>query len=206
MKLQNSYIVAILLIFVGAFSRLIDRLPNFSAMEALALFGGAYLASRVLAYIVPIISIYLSDLIINNTIARQFFPDHEGLVLFDTYMIYNIIAMLAIVAIGRVLLKKVSAPKVLGGALVASSVFFVITNIGSWLSMPIYTKDIAGLTACFTAARPFFNNSLISNLVFSIILFGSYELYKRYIAQKEMHLADNRFNNLYQNGTSKTEH
>jgi len=177
---KNTYFAAAALIFVGAFSRFLDFMPNFSPMESIALFGAAYLGHKVLAYAVPIIAMYVSDLVLNNTLTRAFFPDKEGIVLFDDYMIYNFIGMIAIVAVGRVLLKNVSAVKVGAGALIASSLFFVITNIGSWLSLPIYTKDLAGLTTAYSAGLPFFNNSWVSTLVFSTILFGSFEFYKKY--------------------------
>lgn len=176
---KQTTAVAIALIMVGVFSRLLDHLPNFSPMEAIALFGGAYLSSRMAAYLVPIFAIYLSDLALNNTTLRPFFADHDGFVLFDGYMVYNLVAMLAIVAIARVLLKKVNLSRVVGGSIAASSLFFVITNIGSWLSLPIYSKDIAGLVTAFTAGIPFFNTSWISSLVFTALLFGSYELYLR---------------------------
>lgn len=177
---KKSLVVATALVVLGAFTRLIDHLPNFSPMEAIALFGGAYLTSKFAAYLVPIVAIYLSDLVLNNTIMRPFFANHEGIVLFDGYMIYNIVGMLAIVAIARVLLKRVSPTKVIGSSIIASAVFFVVTNIGSWLTLPIYTKDIAGLVTAMTAGIPFFNTSWISSLIFTIVLFGSYQLYLRY--------------------------
>lgn len=179
-KGNNSIIVASLLIFIGAFSRLIDHLPNFSPMEAIALFGGAYLTSRVAAYLIPIVAIFLSDLILNNTIMRPFFTEHEGVVILDDYMLYNAIGMVAIVAMSRVVFSKIDSLRVVGGAVSASAIFFIITNIGSWLSLPIYSKDITGLTTAISAGIPFFNTSWISTLLFSILLFGSFEFYQRH--------------------------
>jgi len=183
---KNNFIVAGTLIFIGAFSRLLDFLPNFSPMESIALFGAAYLGHKVLAYLVPLVAMYMSDLVLNNTVARVFFPDVEGFVFFHEYMIYNALGMIAIVALGRVLLsgKEIKAMPILGSALAASAIFFIITNIGSWLTPPLYTRDLTGLTAAFTAAIPFFNTSWISTLLFSGLLFGSFELFKRYQASK----------------------
>jgi len=181
---KNSIVVATAIIAIGAFSRLIPHMPNFSVIEALALFGGAYLTSRVLAVAVPIIALYLSDLVINNTIARPFFPEQEGIILYADYMPYNLLAMVAIVLLARVTLSKVSALRVLGSALGASVLFFIVTNVGSWLTYPIYSKDLAGLSAAFTAAVPFYQNTWVSSVLFSTVLFGSYELYKSYAASK----------------------
>lgn len=181
---KNNFLVAGGLIVAGSFSRLIEHIPNFSAFEALALFGGAYLFSKAAAYLVPLVAMYASDLVLNNTIMRPFFADKEGFVFFDTYMIYNVIAMLAVVAVARVLLRKVTGLKVIGASLTASSLFFVITNFGSWLTLP-YPKDLSGLVLAYEAALPFYQTSVVSSLLFTIILFGSYELYQWYLVQKE---------------------
>lgn len=181
---KNSYLIALSIIVIGAFSRLIPHMPNFSMIEGLALFGGAYLGSRLLSMAVPVVALYLSDLVINNTVARPFFPDHEGLVFFHEYMIFNAVAMIAIVLLAQFALKKVTAGRVISSALVASLLFFVVTNVGSWLTQPIYSKDFAGLAAAFTAAVPFYQNTWISGVLFSVLLFGSYELYQSYVSGK----------------------
>lgn len=181
---KNSYLIALSIIVIGAFSRLIPHLPNFSMIEGLALFGGAYLGSRLLSVAVPIAALYVSDLVINNTVARPFFPEQEGFIFFHEYMIFNAVAMIAIVIVAQYALKKVTAGRVIASALASSLLFFVVSNIGSWISLPIYSKDFAGLAAAFIAAVPFYQNTWISGVLFSVLLFGSFELYKSYTGSK----------------------
>ena len=50
------------LIVLAALSRLLPHPPNFSPVEAIALFGGAYFASRQWALVVPLLAMLLSDL------------------------------------------------------------------------------------------------------------------------------------------------
>src|SRR5690606_11388371 len=51
-----------LMIVAAALTRLLPHPPNFSPVEAVALFGGAYFASRAWAIAVPLIAMFLSDL------------------------------------------------------------------------------------------------------------------------------------------------
>ena len=52
------------LIFVAALTRVIPHPPNFSPIEAVALFGGAYFAKRHWALLVPLAAMFLSDLVL----------------------------------------------------------------------------------------------------------------------------------------------
>ncbi len=171
--------VIVLLMVLAAFCRFIPHMPNFTPTEGLTLLGAAYLGRKQWAIFIPIIMLYFSDLIINNTIARPYFPNQEGIIWFAPYMIFNLIAIIAIVMICSGILKKINFLSVFGSALMASILFFLITNFGSWIDgfMP-YSKNLSGLMACYVAAIPFFWTSLISNLVFTGVLFGSYELFK----------------------------
>ena len=67
-KINLTYIGVISLILFASFTRLIPHMPNFTPIGAMALFGGAYLSNKYYAFIIPILSLWLSDLIINNFI------------------------------------------------------------------------------------------------------------------------------------------
>lgn len=172
---NKSILIAILLVILGAVSRLIINIPNVSILESLALFGGAYFALKRFAFLIPLAAMFASDFIINNTIARQWFPQHEGLVFFSDYMIWNVVAIILVVLFGKVLLKKISTARVAGGVLGATLIFWGVSNIGAFLSMPIYPRSIAGLITCFEVAIPFLKYSLAGNAFFALVLFGSYE-------------------------------
>lgn len=162
-------------------SRLIPHIPNFTAMQSLTLFAGAYLGYRLLAVLVPLLTWYVSDLVINNTIARSYFPETDGMVWYGDYMISIGIAAIAIALIGAFGLKKWSAPKLALTSVGCTLLFFLITNFGSWLGNPIYPQDATGLMASYTAGLPFLGTSLVSNLVYAAVLFGGFELLHRYV-------------------------
>jgi hypothetical protein len=59
-----------------------------------------------------------------------------------------------------------------GAAVIGAILFFVTTNFGVWLLGSFYSKTGTGLLACYTAAIPFFWNTLTSDLVYTVALFG----------------------------------
>ena len=176
---KKTLLISGLFILFGAFSRMFTFLPNFSALESLALFGGAYIALRYVAILIPLAAMFLSDLVINNTIARSYFPNHEGLVIFSEYMIWNVVAIVLIVLFGRYFLKKMNFTRGVLGILGATSIFWIITNIGAWLTSGLFPLTFVGMMENFAFALPFIKNSLLGNFAFGIILFGSYELLTR---------------------------
>jgi len=174
MKKQAIYL-PILLIGIAALSRLLPHPPNFTPVGAMALMGGAYLGKKYMKYLIPLAALFFSDLILNNTVLRAFFPEVEGFVLLNKNMIWVYAGFIAMIALGTILLKKISAKNVIIATLAVSLIFFIITNLGVWLGAGYYPKTFAGLIACFGAAIPFFLNTLIGNFVFSGVLFGIME-------------------------------
>ena len=122
----NIFIIVAMMLFAVS-TRFITALPNFSPVVGLTLFGAAFLRRKSLAFILPLVLIYLSDFVINNTIARVYFPDVDGVVWYSDYMGWNFIAYVIIAALGIVSLKKVSMVRVLGVALGSTVLFFLIS-------------------------------------------------------------------------------
>jgi hypothetical protein len=152
-------------IVVAAALRLVPHPPNFSPIDAIALFSGAYLGRRVLAFAVPIAALLLSDLVLG-------FYHGMGTVYFSVALI---------VVLGSVALRKVAAPRVGAAALASSVLFFAITNFGMWLFSGIYPRSMAGLEACYVAAIPFFQNTLAGDLFYASLLFGGFAVAERVI-------------------------
>ena len=184
MKIKQNTALIVLLIFVAAFTRLIPHYPNFTAVGAVALFGGAYL-SRRWAYVIPLVALFVSDLFLNNMIyARQFPEAYEGFTLFHSGSIPVYLAFIAVIFMGTRTLRSVKVPRVLGSAVLAAVVFFVVTNFAVWATGSVlYPKTPSGLLACYGAALPFFWNTVAGNLFFGAILFGGYEFVARRLVQ-----------------------
>ena len=161
MTANHSRLLALLgAIVVAAALRLVPHPPNFTPIGAMALFSGAYLGRRALAFVAPIAALLLSDLVLGF---------YHGMA--TVYFSVAVIVMIGIAGLARV-----SALRV-GGAAVASSVlFFVITNFGMWLFSGFYPRTWLGLEACYVAAIPFFQNTLAGDLFYATLLFGGFRV------------------------------
>ena len=158
--LSGKIILAAGLILAAAFTRLIPHYPNFTAVGAIALFGGVYLQNRKLAFVVPFIAMLITDLIIGF---------HHTM--WAVYLSFGLIVL-----IGMQVSKNRKVPNILIGAISSSVLFFVITNFAQWISDPFYAKTFAGLAQCYTMAIPFFSNTVFGDLFYVAVLFGVYEL------------------------------
>jgi hypothetical protein len=172
-KIALRFSVISLMIVLAAFSRLIPHPPNFAPIGAMALFGAAYFSKKFIALIIPVLSMLISDLVINNTIYAQYF---EGFTFFYQGFYWTYAAFIVIGVIGFFMLKKVQLKSVILASLFAAVLFFIISNFGVWASGTMYPQNFSGLIACYTAAIPFFKNTLMGNLVYSGVLFGAFEL------------------------------
>ncbi len=168
--------IAIALIFLAALTRLaLNLLPapphNFSPIAAIGLFGAAYFSRQALTLTVPFIALFLSDLILNNIIYSQYYP---GFTLITSWWIYAAFGLVMLA--GWLLLRqKISPLRVVSASLIASIVFFLVSNLSTWAETTLYPKTVAGLMACYTAGLPFLKNTLMGDLFFSAVLFGTYE-------------------------------
>lgn len=163
-----------LMILAAALSRLLPHPHNFAPVAGIGLFGAAYFSKKYYAFLIPFAAYWISDLILDNVFYAQYY---DGFKWFGSPLVYLSFAL--IIALGFVLLKKVNFKNLLVAGLSASVLFFLITNFGSWLSSPVYSKTFDGLIAAYIAGIPFFWNTLAGDLFYITVLFGAYELVKR---------------------------
>lgn len=164
MSPNTTRLLAVLAAIAAAAAlRLVPHPPNFAPVGALALFSGAYLGRRSLAFAAPIGAMLLSDAIIG----------------FHSAMPFVYAGVAATVVLGQLALSNISALRVACAAVASSVLFFALTNFGVWLQSGMYPQTLAGLAACYAAAIPFFQNSLAGDLFFSGLLFGGFALAER---------------------------
>jgi hypothetical protein len=160
------------IIFLAAMSRLLPHPPNFAPIGGMALFGAAYYARRYWAFIIPIVSMWISDLVLNNVVYGQYF---DGFVWFYSGSAFTYGAFALIALLGIWTLKCINIPALLVSAVSASVIFFLVSNFGVWLSSGMYPHSVGGLAACYVAGLPFFQNTLAGDVVYTAILFGVFE-------------------------------
>ncbi len=158
-----SFILPVVFVVIGLLFRLLPHPANFSPIFAIALFGGTYLADRRLALVIPLVALFISDLFIGFYSPVVMISVYAGLILTGI--------------LGLWLRNHKSVLNVVGAATASGIIFYLISNLGVWAN-PVsgYPKDLAGLIQCYVLALPFLKNTLASNLVYSAVLFGGYEL------------------------------
>ena len=55
-----------------------------------------------------------------------------------------------------------------GHSLVASTLFFLITNGAVWYANPTYSQDVNGLILAYAAGLPFFLNFLLGTVAYGL--------------------------------------
>jgi hypothetical protein len=84
--------------------------------------------------------------------------------------------LLVTVAMGKLIRDRRSVLNVGAVTLASSFMFYGVTNLAVWAAGSLYPRTLAGLIVCYTAAIPFFRNSLIGDMAYAAILFGGFAL------------------------------
>ncbi len=173
-KNNSSFHLALGLLAVGIFSRLIPHAPNFTAVGAAALFSGSVLKPRWMALVLPLLILWISDLYLNNGMYKNMFPEsYTGWQWMGSTWVY--VGFIGIIGIGRWIVSQVKFKTILLGSILSALFFFLLTNFGVWLNNPQWPQTPAGLIGCYIFAIPYFWNTLAGDLIFGACLFGVYE-------------------------------
>lgn len=146
---------------IAALTRFIPHPFNFTAIGAMALFGGATINDKRLAFLLPLVVMLLTDLIIG----------------FHNVMIPVYACFAFTVLLGVFLQKKQKVWTIASASIISSVVFFLITNLPFWFGIR-YPNTFGGAMESYTLALPFFTNQLAGDLFYSAVLFGTFALVK----------------------------
>ncbi len=167
-EVANSRMMLVLAIIVSAaLSRLLPHVPNVTPIAAVALFSGALVSDRRLAFALPLAALFLGDLVLG------FYGAGEMAAVYLSFALA--------VALGLWAGKERSALRIGAAALSASLLFFVVTNFAVWAFGSLYPKTATGLVECYIAALPFFRHTLAGDLSYTLLLFGGFALLERRI-------------------------
>ena len=161
--LNARFFVLVGIVLVAAAMRIIPHPPNFTPISAIALFGGAYFPNTIVAFAVPLVAMVLSDLFLG----------------FDATMPFIYGSFAVSVCLGLWIRQRRSPLRIGAAALISSVLFFVVTNFGVWVVGGLYPRTVEGLLACYVAAIPFFNHTLLGDLTYAAVLFGGFAFMQR---------------------------
>lgn len=175
--LDTRFLIISGMILLAAISRFLPiampSMANFSPVGTMALFGGAYFAKKQWAFIVPMMALWVSNLILNNVFYTKYYPTFSF-----GFELAVFVSFALVVIIGIVLLKRVNIVNLLTANILGTIGFFLISNFFVWAGGTMYPQTMEGLGMCFTMGLPFLKNTLLSNLLFSAVMFGTFEYFK----------------------------
>ena len=164
-NLLYRMLLAFALILLAAALRIAPHPWNFTPVGAMALFSGAVLRDRRLAFFFPLLALFLGDIFIG----------------FHKLMFVVYASFLVNVAIGLWLRDRRSIARITLATLLGAIQFFVVTNFAVWQFLSGFPHTASGLAACYIAGIPFFWNTLAGDAFYATLLFGGYALAERFI-------------------------
>jgi hypothetical protein len=168
---KNTTWLSLGLVVATGVVRLLTRIPNFTPVGALGLFGGGRLKAWQ-AYSLPLLVMLATDIL-------KVFPlSWRGLSAVNWLTPWVYASFLIYVLLGRWLCRNRSFLWIGLASLLGSVQFFLITNFGFWVTNQekFFPYTLQGLLACYIGALPFFGLTLAGDLVYSGVLFGGYAL------------------------------
>ena len=157
-------LLALVMIALAAALRITPHPWNFTPVGAMALFSGAVLKDRRLAFVVPLVALFVGDIFIG---LHRLLP-----VVYASFLVS--------VAIGFWLRRRRSLGRITRATLLGAIQFFLVTNFAVWAFGLSYPRNSAGLLACYVAGIPFFWNTLAGDAVYATLLFGGLALAERF--------------------------
>jgi hypothetical protein len=192
MKLNKSnLLVLFILILACALYRVWDSRPmGFAPQIAMALFAGSISRDKRFAFLFPVLSLFISDLLYQflysqglSTIKGFYHGQWEN---------YLLIASITVIGF---FINKNKIGQIFIGSLAGAVYFFLISNFMVWIgggwdinNQP-YPRSFSGLILCYSEALPFFKWSVLSTLLFNGIFFGSFYLLGKSVLKKEIQAA-----------------
>jgi hypothetical protein len=157
--------VLYLYVLAAVLFRLIPHPWNLTPLAAMFLFSGATFRRKSISLLVPLAALLVSDYAVDLLL-------YHGA--YGWFSPFTWAGFLLIALIGWTLKGKFNWAAIGGASLLGSTIFFLVSNFGAWLSWSTYPRTAQGLIACYTAGLPFYRNALVGDLFFSALMFGSY--------------------------------
>jgi hypothetical protein len=158
-------LLALVLIVLAAALRIAPHPWNFTPVGAMALFSGAVLKDRRLAFLFPLLALFAGDIFIG---LHKLIP-----IIYASFLIS--------VAIGLWLRDRRTVAHISLATLLGAIQFFLVSNFAFWQFLESYPHTASGLAACYIAGIPLFWNTLAGDAVYAALLFGGYALAERFL-------------------------
>jgi len=173
----------LLLVIIAALYRVIPSRPfGFAPQWAMAVFAGAVIKDKKWAFIMPVLSMFISDLLY-QVLYIGGISDMKGFYegQWQNYLLFTLLVFVGLA------IKKINILQITIASFAAPTLYFLVSNFLVWASSGTTRgldrpRTFNGLLLCYTDGIPFYKMSILATLIFSAILFGSYILARNYQA------------------------
>lgn len=166
-------LIMLLVVVTRAFAPLSKDFVNiasFSCIGAVALFGGAYFKRFGQSMLMPLVLLFLSDLLLILTMGFEYAFNGQSLAMYSAFILMTLV--------GRLMIKKVNIQNVVLASLIGVFIHWIVTDFAVWYGSPFFAQNLIGFWEVLVLAIPFERTFLISTLLYSAIMFGSFEWIK----------------------------
>ena len=166
-NLLYRLLLVFFMIVIAAALRIAPHPWNFTPVGAMALFSGALVRDRRLAFLFPLVTLFAGDIFLG------FYKLGVMLLVYASFLLS--------VLIGRFLQNRRTILRIGAATLFGSVQFFLITNFAVWWLLNSYPKTASGLAACYRAGVPLFWNTLAGDACYAVLFFGVFALVERFV-------------------------
>lgn len=175
MKLNKYTLLSFLMLVVlAALYRAIPGRPwGFAPQFAMAIFGGAVIADKKLSFILPLLSLLISDVLYEVLYINGLYEIkgiYDGM--WINYLLFGSLTFIGFyIEPGKV-------ASIAKGIITAPTLFFIVSNFITWAGNGGYQRGMTfnGLMQTYIDGIPFYGNSLVATAVFGALLFCTYHL------------------------------
>ncbi|WP_205508628.1 DUF6580 family putative transport protein [Longitalea arenae] len=180
-QISPRYAALLLFIVVTAALRLASflgwgPLTVLTPVGAMALFGGAYFQGYIKPIVFPLLTLFISDVVLTFTI----FSDaqyRDGLLYNGWVWTYTSFALMAIA--GKLIIRDITVTRIVMAVIVAGLIHWLVSDLGSCIVEEKFTVSL--YTQRLISAIPYEWRFLAGTVFYSAVLFGAFEwLQKRY--------------------------
>jgi hypothetical protein len=150
-------------IALAALLRVMPHPWNFTPVGAMALFSGAVVKDRRLAFLFPLAALFVGDIFVG----------------FHKLMPLVYASFLIDVALGYWIRDRRTVARIGGVTLLGAIQFFLVTNFGVWAFLEGWSHTAAGLATCYLTGLPLLLNTLAGDALYALLLFGGFALAER---------------------------
>jgi hypothetical protein len=185
MKQNKSALIAFaLLIIIGSVFRAAGLAPQI----AMAIFGAAVIRDKKLAFVLPLLSMLLSDVFI-ELLYRYGYMNYGGFYAGETFwdgQVLNYVVLAGLTLLGF-WARSLNWARIATVTIAAPVLYFLVSNFLVWMGGAGYSRPqtFSGLMWCYEDALPFLRTSLMYTAMFSTILFGGYFLLQRFVLHRK---------------------